>query len=105
MTARFWKAVDGGLDIAVRATPKGGRDAVEGVFSDAAGAAWLAVRVSVPADGGRATAAVAALIAHHFGVRPRDVVLASGATSRLKRFRILGEAEGLGRIATQLEGN
>ena len=103
MTQRFWKPIADGLEVAVRATPKGGRDAVDGVIRDASNAAWLAVRVSVPPDAGKATAAVAALLATHFGVRPRDVVLASGATARLKRFRILGDPEELGRKATQME--
>ena len=105
MTAPFWKPVAQGLEIAVRATPKGGRDAVDGVIRDASSAAWLAVRVSAPPDAGKATAAVAAVIAAHFGVRSRDVVLVSGATARLKRFRILGNTDELGRIAAQMEKN
>lgn len=92
MTARFWKTHTDGIDLAVRATPKGGRDSIDGVKADAAGDVWLAVRVSAPADDGRANKAVAKLLAFHFDVPVRDVTLASGATARLKRFRITGDA-------------
>ena len=54
MTARFWRVLSDGMDIAVRVTPKGGRDAVEADVLNAAGIPWLAVRVSTPADQGKA---------------------------------------------------
>lgn len=104
MTATFWKKQADGIDVAVRATPKGGRDSVDGVKTDAAGDVWLAVRVSAPADDGKANKAVAKLLAFHFGVPIRDVVLASGATARLKRFRISGDAATLESRARTLIG-
>ncbi|MFM8542259.1 MAG: DUF167 family protein [Chakrabartia sp.] len=58
MTARFWRLVPDGLEIAVRVTPKGGRVAVECVVLDSAGMPWLAVRVSTPPDKGKANQAV-----------------------------------------------
>lgn len=91
MSDRFWKLWPDGIELAVRATPKGGRDAIDGARADAAGNIWLAVRVSVPADGGKANKAVARLLASHFDVPGRDVALVSGATARLKHFRITGD--------------
>lgn len=102
MTGTFWTLRPDGLDVSVRATPKGGRDALDGVKMDAAGAYWLSVRVSAPPDGGKATNAVAKVLAFHFGVAPRDVTLASGATARLKRFRISGDPAQLEAIARNL---
>lgn len=99
MTRSFWQIVPEGLDISVRATPRGGADAVDGPIRDAAGATWLAVRVRAPADEGRANASVAKLLADCFDVRPRDVMLASGSTARLKRFRISGDSQKLVTIA------
>lgn len=98
----FWRPVGDGIEVSVRATPRGGRDAIEGVMRDAANACWLALRVSAPPDDGKANAAVAKLLAQHFDVRPRDVVLASGATARLKRLRIFGDSDTLGQIAARL---
>lgn len=99
MSNAFWKTLPHGIEIAVRATPKGGRDSVDGAKADANGASWLSVRVSAPADDGKANKAVAKLLARHFGVAASDVVLASGATARLKRFRITGDAAALEAIA------
>jgi uncharacterized protein YggU (UPF0235/DUF167 family) len=50
----------------------------------------LVVYVREPAIEGRATKAAAEVLAKHLGVPKSRVVLASGATSRHKRFRILG---------------
>jgi uncharacterized protein YggU (UPF0235/DUF167 family) len=48
----------------------------------------LTVYVRERAVDGKATAAVARLLAEHFAVARSHVELVSGATSRLKRFRI-----------------
>lgn len=106
MSSTFWRTLADGVEVAVRATPKGGRDAIEGVMTDASGAHWLAVRVSVTPDGGKANDAVCKLLAFHFGVRGRDVTLASGATGRLKRIRISGDPAKLSAVAAgfQQEG-
>ncbi|GAB10527.1 hypothetical protein GOARA_058_00100 [Gordonia araii NBRC 100433] len=48
----------------------------------------LTVYVREPATEGKATKAVASLLAEHFGVPKSRVELVNGATSRVKRFRI-----------------
>jgi len=48
----------------------------------------LTIYVRERAVDGKANEAVTKLIAEHFSVSRRDVELVSGATSRLKRFRI-----------------
>lgn len=48
----------------------------------------LTVYVREPATEGKANKAVGLLLAKHYGVAKSTVVLAGGATSRLKRFRI-----------------
>jgi hypothetical protein len=69
--------------VTVRVTPRASRDEIgpeeEGV---------LHVRVTAAPADGAANAAVTRLLARHFGVPSRDVVLVSGATSRLKVFDI-----------------
>lgn len=101
MSSPFWRAVPDGIEINVRATPKGGRDSIDGVMTDAAGAQWLSVRVTAPPDGGKANQAIAKILAFHFAARLRDVVLVSGATARLKRLKILGDSDHLGSIAVK----
>ena len=68
----------------VRLTPRGGRDAVDGV--DAEGR--LAVRVSAPPVDGAANDALVRLLADALDVPRITVVIESGATSRVKRLRV-----------------
>ncbi|HLL26437.1 MAG TPA: DUF167 family protein [Xanthobacteraceae bacterium] len=81
----------GGLLVSVRATPKGGRDAIDGIERLADGRAVLKARVrAVPADG-EANAALQRVIAEAAGVAPSTVSLARGAQSRTKTFRLAGD--------------
>ncbi|SBS77578.1 conserved hypothetical protein [uncultured Mycobacterium sp.] len=48
----------------------------------------LTIYVREPAIEGKATAAAAQLLAQHLGVPRTAVTLVSGATSRIKRFRV-----------------
>ncbi|HTH91892.1 DUF167 domain-containing protein [Mycobacterium sp.] len=48
----------------------------------------LTVYVRQPAVEGKANEAVVRLLAKHLGVAPSRLVLVSGATSRVKRFRV-----------------
>ena len=51
------------MRLAVRVTPKGGRDGVDGWALDPEGRPYLRVRVSAPPSDGAANAAVVALLA------------------------------------------
>ena len=91
MAVRPWAVTAGGVTLAVRLTPKGGRDAVDGIERMADGRAVLKVRVAAPPSEGEANDALVRLIAKAAGVPPRDVVLAAGATARVKRLTIAGD--------------
>jgi len=86
-----WAAVAGGVTLAVRLTPKGGRDAIDGIERLADGRAVLKVRVTAPPSEGEANAALVRLIAKGLGVPPRDVTVAAGTTARVKRLVIAGD--------------
>ena len=76
--------------LAVRVTPRGGRDAVEGWTADAAGRPILNVRVSAaPLDGG-ANSAVEALVAKALGLPRSAVMVARGHAARVKQLEIAG---------------
>ena len=91
MTAlRPWTVGTGGLALVVRLTPKGGRDAIDGVEQRADGRCVLRARVRAAASEGEANAALVALLARALGVPPRDVTLVAGATARIKRLTIAG---------------
>ena len=92
---KFYSAAIDGMMIAVRLTPKGGRDAIEGVERLADGRAVLKARVRVAASEGEANAALLTLIARTLGVAPRDVTLVAGAAARIKRLHIAGAGPAL----------
>jgi uncharacterized protein YggU (UPF0235/DUF167 family) len=82
--------------LAVRVTPKGGRDAIDGWATDPSGRPYLKVRVSAVAADGQANAALTALLAKTLK-RPKSAVrIASGGTARMKMVEIEGlDAAGL----------
>jgi hypothetical protein len=92
MSARPWTASSGALVLDVRLTPKGGRDAIDGIARLADGRSVLKARVRAAPSEGEANAALVKLIAKALGTAPRHVGLVGGATSRIKRLRIEGDA-------------
>lgn len=85
--ARPWTITAAGVTVAVRLTPKGGRDGIE-QLSD--GRAVLKARVRAAPSEGEANAALGKLISKALGIPPRDVSLVAGATGRIKRLAISG---------------
>ena len=88
------------LRFRVRLTPKGGRDRIEGWWTDSAGQAALKARVAAPPEDGKANTALIALLASAFEVRKADVRIASGASSRVKTIEIEGDE---GQLSARLD--
>jgi uncharacterized protein YggU (UPF0235/DUF167 family) len=99
-----WSSVTGGLSLVVRLTPRGGRDAIEGLERRADGQCVLKVRVRAAASEGEANAALVSLIAHAVGVPPRDVTLVAGTTARIKRLMIAGHGPTLAAALEKISG-
>ena len=78
------------MRLAVRVSPKGGRDAADGWGLDSAGRAFLKLRVSAAAADGAANAAVVVLVAKGLGIPKSAVRIASGQTARLKMLELDG---------------
>jgi uncharacterized protein YggU (UPF0235/DUF167 family) len=76
--------------LAVRLTPRGGRDQIDGWIQDADGRPMLKVRVAAPPLEGEANAALIRLLAKALGVPRSAVTLAAGDTARIKRLDIAG---------------
>lgn len=85
----------GGVSFQVRLTPKGGRDAVEGWQQASDGSEHLKARVRAVPEDGKANAALIALLASELAIPKSAIRIAAGATSRLKRVEIAGDAAAL----------
>jgi uncharacterized protein len=99
-----WTATADGLVITVRLTPKGGRDAIDGVTRLADGRAVVRARVRAAPSDGAANAALVRLLADCLHVAPRDVTLMAGATGRIKRIKIAGDGTALAAALDRLVG-
>lgn len=81
--------------LAVRLTPNGGRDALDGVEVAADGLAHLKARVTAVPEKGKANKALVALLSKALKVPKSSISVASGETSRQKILRIEGDPEDL----------
>jgi uncharacterized protein (TIGR00251 family) len=91
-----WRYSTDGISIALRVTPRGGRDDIDGIETLANGRSVVKVRVRAIAEGGGANRAVTELLAKALGVPKAKVRLLSGATSRIKQIAVDGDPKSLG---------
>ena len=91
-----WRYSTAGISVAVRVTPRGGRDGIDGIETLSDGTSVMKVRVRAIAEGGAANRAVTELLAKALGVPKAKVRLLSGATSRLKQVAVDGDPKSLG---------
>lgn len=94
-----------GLLIAVRVTPRGGRDSIDGWSTDENGRPVLRVRLAAPPVEGAANAALTAFLAKQLGLRKSAVTIRSGETARLKLVHLQGEAEALAAALSSSAGS
>jgi uncharacterized protein (TIGR00251 family) len=99
-TGKPWAVSADGLVVTIRLTPKGGRDSIDGITRLSDGSAVLKARVATAPTEGAANDALVHLLARKLRLAPRDVTLVGGATSRIKRMLIRGDA---GAVAAALE--
>ena len=91
-----WRYSTQGVSVALRVTPRGGRDDIDGIETLANGRTVLKIRVRAIAEGGDANRAVTELIAKSLGVPRARVRILSGTTSRLKQVAVDGDPAKLG---------
>ena len=91
-----WRYSAQGISVALRVTPRGGCDEIDGLETLANGRTVVKMRVRAIAEGGEANRAVVELLAKALGVPKARVRVLSGATSRLKQIAVDGDPAKLG---------
>jgi uncharacterized protein len=97
-----WRYSTQGVSVALRVTPRGGRDGIDGLERLANGRMVLKVRVRAIAEGGEANRAVTEFLAKALGVPKARVRILSGTTSRLKQIAVDGDPRELGETLRKL---
>jgi uncharacterized protein YggU (UPF0235/DUF167 family) len=98
-------AASGGVRVAVRLTPRGRADRIDGVARLADGTPVLKASVGAPPQDGRANEALLRLLAAEWGLARRDLAIAAGARSRNKSVHVAGDpAALLARLGAALGG-
>lgn len=90
-----WRVVDGGLELAIRLTPKAGQNRRDGVSQDPSGKPVLLVRVAAPPVDGAANKALLIFLAKTCGIAKSRIRFISGESSRIKRLHLEGEGQSL----------
>jgi uncharacterized protein YggU (UPF0235/DUF167 family) len=96
-----WSGENSSVRILVRVKPGASRTQVRGRYDGPSGPA-LVVSVAARAVEGQATKAVLRAVAEVLGVRPSDVTLVRGATSRDKLLEVVGDEAGISAKVKQL---
>jgi uncharacterized protein YggU (UPF0235/DUF167 family) len=82
-----------GVALDVRLTPRGGRDAIDGIERRADGRFVLKARVRAAPFEGQANDALRRLVAHELGLAPRQIEITAGEGARIKCLRIAGDPQ------------
>jgi uncharacterized protein len=86
-----WRTTPEGVVVSCRLTPKGGRDAIDGVAVLADGSSVFAARVRSAPQDGEANQALCALLAARLDVPASGAKIGAGSRSRLKQVAVSGD--------------
>jgi len=93
--AEPWIEERDGVAFWLRLTPKGGRDALEGIEALADGRLVVKARVRAAPEDGRANAALIDLLATALRAPKSALTLVSGQTARMKKIHVAGDPASL----------
>lgn len=87
-----YAAMEGGVRLALRLTPRASKNGVDGVIQDAEGRLLLKLRLVAPPVEGAANEALIAFLAKALCLRKADITIRSGETSRVKILHLAGDS-------------
>ena len=88
-------AASGGVVVAVRLTPRGRGDRLDGIAQLADGTKVLKASVGAPPEDGRANEALLRLLAAQWRIARRNLTIVAGAKSRNKSVHVAGDPAAL----------
>jgi uncharacterized protein YggU (UPF0235/DUF167 family) len=100
-----WRATPDGVVVSCRLTPRGGRDAIDGVGQLADGSSVLKARVRSAAQDGEANRALCALLAERLGAPSSSARMVAGSKTRLKQVAVSGDPVDLAARLEALSAN
>lgn len=86
-----FSAVRDGIRIRIRLTPRASANRIVGLVAEADGSQALKVMVTAVAEGGKANAALLALLARQWRRPKRDLEIVAGVTDRRKLLHLAGD--------------
>ncbi len=95
MAQRPFSRQPDGVRLAVRLTPRAGRDALDGIIALPDERCAVQIRLAAPPVEGAANDALIAFLARVLGVRKNAITIRSGHTSRLKLLHLAGVSDAL----------
>lgn len=87
-----YSAIEGGVRLALRLTPRAARNDVDGIGTDAEGRPILKLRLVAPPVEGAANEALIAFLAKSLSLRKADITIRTGATGRTKILHLAGDS-------------
>ena len=90
-----WRRTKDGVVVSCRLTPKGGRDAIDGVAHLADGSSVLAARVRSAPQGGEANRSPVRAVGGTVGSPASSARVVAGSKSRLKQVAVSGDPAAL----------
>ena len=95
MVEKNYRVTGQPIRFAVRLTPKGGRDAIEGWMRGADGANLLKARVAAAPESDKANTALIALLSKKLAIAKTRIAIIGGETARVKTIQIAGNGAAL----------
>ena len=87
-----YAAMEGGVRLALRLTPRASKNRMDGVMQDSEGRPLLKLRLVAPPVEGAANEALIAFLAKALSLHKADITIRSGETGRVKILHLAGDS-------------